>query len=356
MDKDFLLSYMRTDSPSTFEVEGQKVWVEQINKLGLETTVDNYGNAFAVLKSKSPNGDKYKVVIDAHSDEIGWMICNITDDGFIYVKRNGGTDHEITPSTRVRILTEHGKVNGVFGTTPIHLKDKETPYKPTEDNIYIDVLAPSKEEVLKLGIEVGNYVVFDRQPEIIDDKYIISKALDDKIGGFVNAEVLRHLIEQNVELPYDLYIVNSVQEELGLRGAKMITDTIKPNVAICFDVCFDTNAPGVNKEKFGNHKMGEGIVFRTGMDVHPHLLKLMKKVATDNDFEYKVSVGGGGGTNTHSYNLSNGGVISSTLSIPLRYMHTPNEVVLLEDIQTSVDYLVELLKNIENGHDFRLVK
>ena len=363
MDKKFLVDYLKTDSPSTYEVEGQKSWIKQVSKLSLDITTDNYGNAFTVLKSKSIDGDKYKVVIDAHCDEIGWVISNITDDGFIYVKRNGGTDNEITPCTRVKILTdntdENGntiKIKGTFGTVPIHLKNKETPTKPSEDNIYIDVLGTSKEDVLNMGIEVGNYVVFDRDPEFVNGKYIVSKSLDDKIGGFVIAEVLRDLVEKNIDLPYDLYIVNSVQEEVGLRGAKMITETIKPDVAICFDVCFDTNTPIVDKKKYGDFKMGEGVVFRSGSDVHPNMLKLMKKVAKDNAYDYKVSIGGGGGTNTYSYNLSNGGVISSTLSIPLRYMHTANEVVSLDDIQTSINYLVDLLKNIKNGHDFRLVK
>ena len=206
-----------------------------------------------------------------------------------------------------------------------------------------------------MGVEIGNYVVFDKTPEIIDDKYIVSKSLDDKIGGFVILEVLRTLIEQRVELPYDLYIVNSVQEELGLRGSKMIADTIKPDVAICFDVCFDTSTPLVDKKKFGEHKMGDGVVFRAGHDVHPNLLKLMKKVAKEKNHPYKVSVGGGGGTNTNSYNLSNGGVVSSTLSIPIRYMHTPNEVAKLSDIQSSIDYLVDLLKNIKSNHNFKLI-
>ena len=354
MDKKFLLDYLTTNSPSTYEVEGQKVWIKQAEKLKVGVVeVDNYGNAYTVLPSVDGGG--FKVVIDAHCDEIGWMVCGISDEGFLYVKRNGGTDHEITPSTRVKIITENGIISGVFGTTPIHLKDKEKPYKPTEDTIYIDVFASNKNDVLSMGVEIGNYVVFDKTPEIIDDKYIVSKSLDDKIGGFVILEVLRTLIEQRVELPYDLYIVNSVQEELGLRGSKMIADTIKPDVAICFDVCFDTSTPLVDKKKFGEHKMGDGVVFRAGHDVHPNLLKLMKKVAKEKNHPYKVSVGGGGGTNTNSYNLSNGGVVSSTLSIPIRYMHTPNEVAKLSDIQSSIDYLVDLLKNIKSNHNFKLI-
>lgn len=361
MNKKFLLEYLNTDSPSTFEVESQKKWIEYISKYSKEVITDYYGNAYTVLKSKQYISNRYKVVIDAHCDEIGWMVSSIDDDGFIRIKRNGGTDNEITPSTTIKIITDNKdkkgnfiKISGVFGTTPIHLKDKEDP-KLTLEKLYIDIFATSKKEVEDLGVEVGNYVVFDRQSEIVNDKYIIGKSLDDKVGGYINAEVLRRLVEENIELPYDLYIVNTVQEEVGLRGSKMITDTIKPNVAICFDVHFDTGTPNIDKSKYGDTKMSDGLIFRNGYDVHPRLLNLMKIVAKEKDFKYKIIVGGSGGTNTTGYNLSNGGVVTSTISIPLRYMHTPNEVVLLDDIELVINYYIELLKSIQYEHDFKLI-
>lgn len=362
MNKKFLLDYLNTDSPSTYEVEAQKTWIDYVSKFVTDIKSDNYGNTYATILSKNQETDRYKVVIDAHCDEIGWVVSSIESDGYLRVRRNGGTDNEITPSTNIKIITDNKnddgvniKIKGVFGTTPIHLKDKETPYKPTQENIYIDVFASSKEEVEEMGIEVGNYVVFDRTPEIINEKYIIGKSLDDKVGGIIIAEVLRRLVEENIELPYDLYVVNSVQEEVGLRGSKMITEVINPDVAIVFDVHFDTNTPNVDKSKYGNTKMGEGLIFRSGFDVHPTLLKLMKTVSKQNDYEYKVIIGGAGGTNTAGYNLSNGGVITSTISVPLKYMHTPNEVVLLEDMQMSINYYIDLLKNIEYKHNFKLV-
>lgn len=356
MNKEFLKKYLNTDSPSTYEVEAQKVWIEQVSKYSDGVETDNFGNVFAYKKSSNDTVDRYKVVIDAHCDEIGWVISSIDNDGFLRVKRNGGTDNEITPSTNVKIITDSGnKIKGVFGTTPIHLKDKEH-FKPTQENIYVDVFATSREEVEQMGIEIGNYVVFDREVEIVNDKYVIGKSLDDKIGGFIIAEVLKKLKEECIDLPYDLYVVNSVQEEVGLRGAKMITETIKPDLAICFDVHFDTNTPNVDKGKHGDTKMGNGLIFRSGYDVQPNVLKFMKDVAKQNDYKYNVIVGGAGGTNTAGYNLSNGGVLASTISIPLRYMHTPNEIVLLEDIEMTINYFVDLLKKIDYKHDFKLVK
>ena len=359
MDKEFLINYLNTDSPSTNEVEAQKLWIKQNEGTYDKLITDNYGNV--ALEVFSSTKTDYRVVIDAHCDEIGWLISRITEEGFIYVKRNGGTDNDITPGTRVKILTEKFdsdgkqiKVKGFFGWIPIHLKN-DTPDKLTEDNMFIDVAALSKDEVLTLGIELGNYVVVDRDAEIINDKFVVGKSLDDKVGGFITSEVLRKLKTDNITLPYNLYVVNSVQEEIGLFGAKMITETIKPNVAICFDVTFDTNTPMISKNKYGDFKMGDGIVFRIGKDVHINLFRLMKKVAIDTETPYKVSVGGGGGTNTFGYYLSNGGVVTSTISIPLRYMHTPNEMVMLDDLQKAVDYYVELLKNIKEDHNFKLV-
>ena len=361
MDKKFLLDYLNTDSPSSNEVEAQKVWIEEVKKHCVDVTSDDYGNTVAHLPQIEPGlgieeHNRFRVVIDAHCDEIGWLISRITDEGFIYVKRNGGTDNTITPGQRIKIMTEEkGKINGFFGWIPIHLKDREKPEKPTEDNIYIDVAATSEEEVAEMGIEVGNFVVQDREAEIMNDKYVVGKSIDDKIGGFIFSEVLKKLKEDGVKLPYDLYVVNSVQEEVGLFGAKMITDTIKPDLAVCFDVCFDTNTPMIKKDKYGDFKMGEGLVFRQGKDTHINLVRHMKKVANDSETPFKLSVGGGGGTNTFSYYLSNGGVVTSTVSIPLRGMHTPNEMINLDDVQVAIDYFVELLKSIEHKHNFKLV-
>lgn len=349
MNKEFLLKYLNTDSPSTLEVEAQKVWVEELKDYVDEVIIDNYSNVALLIKGE--NSD-YKVVIDAHSDEIGWIVKDITDDGFIKVERNGGTDNDITASTRVKILTKNGKVKGFFGSTPIHLKDRDKSKKVKIENLYIEVGASNAEEVEDLGIEIGDFIVVDRDSEIINEKLIVGKSLDDKIGGYIHSEVIKKLKENKIKLPYDLYIVNSVQEEVGLHGAEMITNTIKPDVAICFDVTFDTTTPNIDS-KHGKYKMGEYIVFRKGSDVHNNLLSLMRKVADKNLIDYKIEVGGSGGTNTFSYFISNGGVVTSTLSIPLRYMHTPNEMVSISDVNNAVNFYLKLLQEIQYKHNFK---
>lgn len=353
---DFLIKYLSTDSPSTFEVEAQVVWKEEVSKYSDEVLSDNYGNTVAIVKNKFNN--QFKIALDAHCDEIGWMISSISDEGYIRIKRNGGTDNYITPTTKVKILTRSGnKISGVFGVTPIHLKshDKE-PEKIKEDDLYIDVFSSSKDEVKNKGINIGDYVVVDRLPEIINDgKYIIGKSLDDKIGGYITAEVLKKIQEDNIKLSYELCAINSVQEEVGLRGAKMITETIKPNIAISFDVHFDTNTPGIDKIKEGDTKLNGGLVFRKGADVHPKLFNFMLDIADKYKFPYTIVVGGAGGTNTTAYNLSNGGIVTASLSIPLRYMHTPNEIVSLSDVNNAIDYIYKLLLELDTNQTFKLI-
>lgn len=355
MNKDFLLKYLRTDSPSTYEKEAQEAWYKRIKEINPNANIksDVYGNLFLLVKGTGKMNQK--VVIDAHADEIGWVIKSIDENGFIYLSRNGGVDPEISPGTSIKILTDDKKVKGFFGWMPIHLKDREKSPKPTIDNTWIDVGATTRKEVEEMGVEVGNFVVVDRDPEIINDKYVCSKAIDDKIGGFILSEVYEQLIQERIILPYDLYIVNSVQEEVGLRGATMITETIKPDIAICFDVCFDTNTPMLDKKKHGDYKMDDKLVLRQGNDVHTNFLKSMKVIAKNYDFDYKLAVDPGGGTNTFAYYRSNGGVVAGTVSIPIRYMHTPNEMASLASIEEVINYYIALLQNIEEKDEYKFI-
>jgi len=353
MNKEFLIDYLSTNSPSTNEIEGQILWKHYLKSYVDNFYVDNYGSIAAIIKSKNHFGERYKVVIEAHADEIGFIVNNITDDGYINVIGNGGIDYNIVPGTHINIMGNNGLVKGVFGWVPVHLIEKDDKLSPKQENVFIDIGASSKEEVEKMGVELGQFIVFDRKPEIINNK-IFSKSLDNKIGGYVIAEVARKLKEENIELPYDLYIVNAVQEEVGLRGAKMITDTINPNVAICIDVCHDTNIPLIDKKKHGDYKIDEGIVITQSPAIQRNFLKLMKDTAKDNNINFKLEINRyNTGTDTDAYNLSNGGVVSGLISIPVKYMHTPNEVASLDDVQNAIDFYFKLLQNIKHEHDFK---
>lgn len=357
MNEDFLMKYLKTNSPSTYEVDGQRVWRDYIKDFVDEVEVDNYGTVIAKINSSNSDNKKnpYKVLIDAHADEIGFIVKRITDDGYIYVESMGGIDYDVTPGISVNVMTDDGLVKGFFGWIPIHQRNHKNPEKPTVETVFIDLGVSSKEEVEKLGVEQGNFVVFDRKPEILNEKYLVSKSLDDKIGGFITAELARTIKESKIDLPFDLYIVNSVQEEVGLRGATMVTNRVKPDVNISIDVCFDNSNPLVSNTKYDDTKIGEGIILANFPAINHKLLDLMKATAKKGKIKHQIRVGSGRhtGTNTDAYNLSNGGVVSGLVSVPLRYMHTPNEMIHMDDVECSIKFFTKLLKKIKYKHNFK---
>jgi len=349
----FLEKYLNNASPTGFESEGQKLWLEYLKPYIDEHYVDTYGTAVAIINPKA----KFKVVIEAHADEISWFVHYITKEGYIYVRRNGGSDHQIAPSKRVNIHTDKGIVPAVFGWPAIHTRTagKETP--PKKDNIFLDCGATSKEEVEKLGIHVGCVITYPDEFMILNKSYYVGRALDNRIGGFIIAEVARILKEDKIKLPFGLYIVNSVQEEIGLRGAQMIAERIKPDVAIINDVCHDTNTPMIDKIVQGDTKCGDGPVLTYGPAVQNNLLKLLIDTAKKNKIPFQRSAASGRtGTDTDAFAYSNQGVASALISLPLKYMHTTVETAHKEDVANIIRLYLETLQNIENGHDFRYIK
>ena len=349
----FLESYINNPSPTGFESEGQKLWLSYIKPYIDDYNVDIYGTVAAVINPEA----KYKVVIEAHADEISWLAHYITSDGFIYLRRNGGSDHQIAPSKRVNIHTQKGIVKAVFGWPAIHTRQGATEKSPTLKNICLDVGAETKAEVLKMGIEVGDVITYEDEFTILNNKWFVGRALDNRIGGFVIAEVAKMLKKNKVKLPFALYIVNSVQEEVGLRGAQMITDTIRPDVAIITDVCHDTGTPMIDKIVQGDIKGGAGPCLTTGPAVQNNLLKLIKDTAKDKKIPYQnAAASRATGTDTDAFAYSNGGVAAALISLPLRYMHTTVESAHKEDVENVIRLIYESLQNIKNNHDFRYLK
>ncbi len=243
--KKFLFDYLNAISPTGFETSGQKIWLEYLKPYSDEYMTDAYGSAVAILNP----GKKYKVVIEAHADEISWFVKYISDDGYIYVTKNGGSDHMIAPSMRVNIMTSKGIVKGVFGWPAIHVRIGDKEVYPTVDNIFIDIGCSSKKEVEALGVHVGCVAVFEDELIELNNKYLTGRALDNRIGGYMIAEVAKRIKDNKIKLPFSLYVVNAVQEEIGLRGAEMISRRIKPDVAIITDVTHDTSSPLYDKKK-----------------------------------------------------------------------------------------------------------
>ena len=351
--EDFLKKYINNASPTGFESPGQQIWLDYIKPFVDEHYTDTYGTAVAIINPEA----KYKVVIEAHADEISWFVNYINDEGFIYVTRNGGSDFQIAPSKKVNIHTANGIVQGVFGWPAIHVRDKEDEPKPTNKNVFIDCGCESKEEVEKLGIHVGCVITFDDEVFKLNNRYWVGRALDNRIGGFMIAEVARRLKEKGDKLPFGLYIVNAVQEEIGLRGAQMIAQRIKPDVAIITDVCHDTSAPLYDKIKSGDQKGGKGPVLTYGPAVQNNLLKMVIEVAQNNNIPFqRAAASRTTGTDTDSFAYSNEGVASALISLPLKYMHTTVEAAHKDDIENVINLIYAFVVQMKADHDFRYLK
>ncbi|GAB3335263.1 M42 family metallopeptidase [Marivirga atlantica] len=349
--EDFLFKYLNNAAPTGFETSGQKLWLDYIKPYSDSYIQDNYGSVAAIINPDAP----YKVVIEAHADEISWFVNYISDDGYIYVVRNGGSDHQIAPSKRVNIHTDKGIVKGIFGWPAIHVRNKENDIKPELKNIFIDIGAESKKEAEEMGVTVGSVITFEDDLMYLKDKqYLVGRALDNRIGGFMIAEVARKIHENKDQIPFGLYIVNAVQEEVGLKGAQMIAHKIKPDVAVITDVCHDTQSPLYNKIESGDQKAGDGPVLTFGPAVQNNLLKMLIKNAEDKKIKYqRAAASRATGTDTDAFAYSNEGVPSALVSLPLKYMHTTVEMVHMNDVQAVIDLLYQFVVSLNNEHDFR---
>jgi putative aminopeptidase FrvX len=345
----FLEEYLNNAAPTGYESNGQKIWMKYLKPYVDEFITDNYGTAVGVINPDK----KFKVVIEGHSDEISWYVNYITDNGLIYVIRNGGSDHQIAPSKWVNIHTKKGIVKGVFGWPAIHVRDHAKEAPPKIDNIFIDIGAKDKKEVEKMGVHVGCVITYPDSFHILNKNKFVCRAIDNRAGGFMIAEVARLLKENKDKLPFCLYITNSVQEEIGLRGAEMITNTLKPDVAIVTDVTHDTSTPMIEAKKQGDAKIGKGPVITYAPAVQNNLREKIISIAEKNKIPYqRLASSRYTGTDTDAFAYSNGGVPSALISLPLRYMHTTVEMVQKEDVENVIRLIYETLKNIKSNESF----
>ena len=245
----------------------------------------------------------------------------------------------------------------MFGWPAIHVRNREREEKPSLKNLTIDVGAANKKEVLAMGIDVGTVVTFDAEMMELNKKYVVARAIDNRGGGFMIAEVARMLKENKKELPFTLYIVNSVQEEIGLRGAEMISRRLKPNVAIVTDVTHDTQSPMYNKKVQGDTSCGGGPAVTTGPAVQNNLLQHIIDVADKNKITLqKQAASRSTGTDTDAFAYSDIGVASALVSLPLKYMHTTVETVAYTDIENCIQLMYHTICSLKAGQDFRYFK
>lgn len=352
--QEFLEKYLNNASPTGFESSGQKIWLDYIKPYVDDYMVDTYGSVAGVINPEA----KYKVVIEAHADEISWYVNYITENGYIYVIRNGGSDPVIAPSMRVNIHTKKGIVKGVFGWPAIHTRIGEKAEPKAEiKNLVLDCGCSSKEEVEELGVHVGSVVTFEDELTELNNKYYVGRALDNRIGGYMIAQVARKLHENGIRPEFGLYITNSVQEEIGLRGAQMMAHRIKPDLAIVTDVCHDTQSPLYNKVKEGDLSCGKGPVLSYAPAVQFNVLDMVIKVAEEKGIPFqRMASSRSTGTDTDAFAYSNAGVASALISLPLKYMHTTVETVSKDDVEQVINLMYEFLVQLPNNHDFRYFK
>lgn len=333
-------NYLRNATPSGNEINGQKMWLSFVKPFCDEVLTDQYGNAAAVISAK----ESFKVVIEAHADEIAWYVHTITSQGFLHVEKNGGADPDIAPSQRVRIHTDKGIVPGIFGWPAVHTRKNDSGTDPKPETIFVDCGCSSRDEVEHLGIQVGDCVTYDSWLSILNERFLVGRGQDNKIGGFIIAKVLKCIREAGIRLPYALYVVNAIQEEVGLRGAALMANRIKPQCAIVTDVTHATHTPLIDKNKQGDIELGLGPVITKSPSVHNKLREYIVGIAKENNIPFQLAVSSKKtGTDTDSFAYAGSGIPSALISLPLRYMHTTVETTHKEDV-LNMTHLLKISK------------
>lgn len=349
----FLERYLNNASPTGYEAQGQKIWMDYLKPYVDEFITDAYGTAVGVI---NPDAD-YRVVIEGHADEIGWYVNHITENGLIYVLRNGGSDHQIAASKQVHIHTQNGPVTGVFGWPAIHTRNPNKEKAPTKDNIFVDVGADTKEDVEAMGIYPGCVLTYPDEFTILNDNKFVCRALDNRIGGFMIAEVARLFHEAGQRPNFGLHIVNSVQEEVGLHGARMIAERLQPDVAIVTDVTHDTTTPMIEQKTHGSIKIGDGPVIAYAPAVQNNLREHLIATAQREDIPFQRQARAPAtGTDTDAFAYSNNGVPSALIALPLRYMHTTVEMIHSDDVANVIRLMYESVRGIQTGETFSYFK
>jgi putative aminopeptidase FrvX len=360
-DENFLKNYINSFSPSGFENEAQQMWIDYMFPMSDKIKVDNYGNAVGtIIQKKTLIPEMYlmktnSILVEAHVDEVAYRVNMITDKGLVYVIKNGSSDHQIAPSSRVKIHTEKGLVDGVFGWPAIHTRETGTKeVQPSTENLFIDCGVDSKDELEKLGVKIGCLVTYPYNFEKIGN-YYTGKSLDNKIGGYILSQVCKKIKEDNLEHLSNILFANVVQEEVGLRGANMICEKYEPNVAIVLDVTHDTSTPLMNKKKSGDVTSGKGPVILFSPMTQQTLVNIIEKIAIEKGIPYqRKSLGRSTGTDCDAYSIR--GIVSALISIPLKYMHTKVEMVHEKDVDFTIDLVYEVLKTIDNVKDYIYLK
>ncbi|MEL6616102.1 MAG: M42 family peptidase, partial [Bacteroidota bacterium] len=318
-DRQFLFDLLRTPSPTGFEAPGQRLWAARASTHASAVESDAYGSAWATLHGHSKKAPT--VLLEAHADEIGFAVKYITDDGFLRVDRIGGSDHAIARGRRIILLGDKGPVPGVIGNTAIHIRDRKDEKVPKVEELFVDVGASDPDGVADLGLRVGHPAVYASGPEMLGDRLVTGRALDNRLGGFVLTQVLAELASGGKKPSATTVALNAVQEEIGGNGAKMAAYRLDPDVAVVLDVTHATDSPGIDKAKHGAVTLGGGPTVTHGTVNHPAVVKRLMEVAESEDIPLQhESSSRYSGTDTDVIFTTRRGIPSALVSIPMRYM------------------------------------
>ena len=332
--REFLDNLLDTASPSGFEHPAQRVWIEYVSSFADTVETDAYGNAIATVE-----GGETTVAITGHSDEIGFIVRDIDDTGFINLGRIGGSDRTVSRGQHVTIHTDDGPVSGVIGQTAIHLRDGDDDGVADIAEQHVDIGVESGEEAAEL-VERGDTITFTQTVTELENGRIAARGLDNRIGIWVAAEALRRAAEQNPDVT--VCAVSTVQEEVGLRGAQMVGFDLAPDVAVATDVTHATDGPDTPGSAQTGIELGSGPTVARGSTNHPRVVEAVRSVADSEEIPIQIeATGNRTGTDADAFYTARGGIPSLNVGVPNRYMHTPVEVIDLADLDATASLLGE---------------
>ncbi|MFO1446857.1 MAG: M20/M25/M40 family metallo-hydrolase [Opitutaceae bacterium] len=342
----FLTDLLAARSPSGYEAEAQRVFDLHVKPSADTYAHDAMGNRIATL---NPKGDP-TLMLAGHIDELGLIITYINDKGFIYFDTIGGQDRSLIPGRRVIIQTAHGPVKGVTGKRALHLMDEADRKKvPELHELWMDIGAKSKKEALE-RVGIGDVATLDHGFELIHGSIGAARAFDDKVGAYIVGETLIRLSKQKKKLAAKVVSVATTQEEIGVRGATTAVYGVNPHIAVAVDVGHATDHPDCDNRKFGETKLGGGPMLCRGANINPKVFDRLLAAAKRLEIPYQIEADPRPtGTDARAIQVGRAGVATGLISVPLRYMHTPSEMVDLVDVERCVQLLVEFALGLEKG-------
>lgn len=348
----FLYELLNTPSPTGFEVKGQRVWANRCREFADAVDSDAYGNAWATIKGKSDSAPT--VMIEAHADEIGFMVKYITDDGYLHVDRIGGSDWATARGRRLSLFGDKGEVLGIIGNTAIHIRDRKDGEKaPEVHELFVDIGAKSADEVEEMGIRVGHPGVYADSAIPFGKNGIVGRALDNRIGGFIISEVIRRLSEDDAKPTATCLALNAIQEEIGGYGATMASFRLKPDICLVLDVTHATDSPDIKHAQHGKVTLGGGPSVTHGTANHPLVVERLIELAGDREIPLQHEASSRfTGTDTDSIYHQQGGIPSALISLPLRYMHSIVEMADFDDVENVIRLMTAFVQSISAEENF----